>query len=232
MSVNFKGNKMSRNYTRRIFKVLIIFLFQGILLFISARTFNWSWAWIFLLLGLALMIINFIVLPTDLIEERGSKKRNVKAWDKTINIINIVPTVLMYTISGFDFRFGWTGNINSDINVAGITFFIIGSYFFTWSMTSNHYFSTLVRLQNERGHKVSTQGPYKFIRHPGYVGYIIMAIATPIALGSLYGLIPSGITAVLFVLRTLMEDNTLKKELSGYIEYSESVKYRLIPFLW
>ena len=90
----------------------------------------------------------------------------------------------------------------------------------------------MVRLQTDRNHRVATSGPYKFVRHPGYVGYIIMSFATPLALGSLWTLSFSVITTILFIIRTYLEDKTLQKELKGYVEYPELVKYRLIPFVW
>lgn len=99
-------------------------------------------------------------------------------------------------------------------------------------MLSNKFFSTLVRLQTDREHKVATEGPYKYIRHPGYLGYILFSLAIPIALGTFWGLILSGTTSILLIIRTSLEDATLKKELPGYAEYTEDVKYRLIPFLW
>ena len=146
--------------------------------------------------------------------------------------INIIPTILLYVCSGLDYRFKWTGNINIIINILGLVLSFSSSMLFTWSMISNKFFSTLVRLQTDRQHIVATGGPYKFVRHPGYVGYIIMSIATPIALGTLWGLVFSGITGLLLIVRTALEDNTLKKELAGYAEYTEKVKYRLVPLIW
>jgi protein-S-isoprenylcysteine O-methyltransferase Ste14 len=99
-------------------------------------------------------------------------------------------------------------------------------------MASNKFFSTLVRLQTDRQHTVATDGPYKFVRHPGYLGYIIFTLATPIALGTYWALIFSGIIGILLIVRTALEDATLKKELPGYAEYTENVKYKLIPLLW
>ncbi len=90
----------------------------------------------------------------------------------------------------------------------------------------------MVRLQTDRQHTVATKGPYKYVRHPGYVGYIIFTLATPIALGTFGGLAFSGITGILLIVRTGLEDATLKKELPGYAEYTKNVKYRLIPLLW
>jgi len=90
----------------------------------------------------------------------------------------------------------------------------------------------MVRIQTERGHEVAVSGPYKYIRHPGYVGFIVMVLATPLFLGTLYALLMSGITTILLIIRTSLEDKTLKNELDGYLEYSNKVKFKLIPFIW
>jgi protein-S-isoprenylcysteine O-methyltransferase Ste14 len=205
---------------------------QGAILFIAAGTFSWKWAWFVLLLALVLLIINLVVLPAELIEERGRKKDNVKKWDKMLSSIIMFPTILMYVFSGLDRRFHWTGEISVFINIAGLVFIFLGSMLFTWSMVSNKFFSTLVRLQTDRQHTVVTEGPYKYIRHPGYLGYIIFTFTTPIALGAYWGLIFSVTIGILLVVRTSLEDATLTKELRGYAEYTENVKYKLIPFLW
>lgn len=210
----------------------MVLFFEAIIIFIAAGTLYWKWAWILLFTGFILLMINFIVLPAELIEERGKKKENVKKWDKMINAINIIPTILMYVFSGLDFRFNWTGEVSISIHIAGLVLIFLGQMLFTWSMVSNKFFSTLVRLQTDRQHTVATEGPYKCVRHPGYVGYIMFSLATPIALGTFWSLIFAGITGLLFIVRTALEDATLKKELPGYAEYAENVKYRLIPYLW
>jgi len=79
---------------------------------------------------------------------------------------------------------------------------------------------------------VAISGPYKYIRHPGYVGFIVMLLATPLSLGTLSALLMSGITTILFIIRTSLEDKTLRNELAGYLEYSHKVKYKLLPFIW
>jgi len=223
---------MNKNIIRRLIQVFLTFLIQGIILFLAAGTLRWKWAWMFMLLGLMLLTINLFVIPAELIEERGREKKDAKKWDKMLTSINIIPTVLLYVCCGLDYRFNWTGNVNIIINITGLILTFSGSMLFTWSMISNKFFSTLVRLQADRQHTVATGGPYKYVRHPGYVGYIVMSFATPIALGTLWGLVFSGITGILLIVRTILEDNTLKKELQGYAEYVEKVKYRLIPLLW
>lgn len=223
---------MNTNVIRRLVQVFLTLLIQGVILFAAAGTLFWKWAWILLLLSVVILIINLLVIPVELIEERGRLQKDAKKWDKVLTSINIIPTILLYVCSGLDYRFNLTGNVNILINITGLILSFSGAMLFTWSMISNKFFSTLVRLQTERKHIVATGGPYRFVRHPGYVGYIIMSFATPIALGTLWGLIFSGITGILLIIRTALEDNTLKRELAGYEEYAEKVKYRLIPFLW
>jgi protein-S-isoprenylcysteine O-methyltransferase Ste14 len=222
----------NKNIMRRLIQVFSTLIIQGLILFIAAGTIYWKWAWILLLLGVAILIINLFVMPRELIEERGRPKEDAKKWDKNITSINIVPTILVYVCSGLDYRFEWTGSVDTIIHIIGLILTFLGSMLFTWSMVSNRFFSTLVRLQFDRQHTVATGGPYKYIRHPGYVGYIVMSISAPIALGTLSALVFSGITCLLFILRTALEDNTLKRELEGYAEYAEKVKYRLIPLIW
>ena len=90
----------------------------------------------------------------------------------------------------------------------------------------------MVRIQEERGHTVATGGPYQFVRHPGYVGAIMFQLGSPIALGSLWALIPSGLSAILYVIRTALEDRTLQEELDGYSDYAQRVRHRLLPGVW
>jgi len=109
---------------------------------------------------------------------------------------------------------------------------VLGQGLFTWGMVSNKFFSTAVRIQTDRDHTVASGGPYRYVRHPGYVGYITASFATALALGSLWALIPAGLTMCLLVVRTALEDQTLQDELDGYKEYAQQVRYRLLPGVW
>jgi len=217
---------------RRFYQVVSLLIIEGLLLFFSAGSWQWIWAWIYIFLQLIMIVSNGLLLQGDLIEERGRKSKNVKKWDKLLNSINAIPTLLMYVICGLDFRFAWTGNILIIFHISGLLIIVAGSLVFTFSMKANRYFSTLVKIEPEKGHYVAQSGPYKVIRHPGYMGYIFMTIGTPVALGTLWGLIPAIITAIIFIIRTAFEDKTLIKELPRYYEYTQKVKYRLLPFLW
>jgi protein-S-isoprenylcysteine O-methyltransferase Ste14 len=102
----------------------------------------------------------------------------------------------------------------------------------TWAMMRNDFFSALVRIQNDRGHRVTTQGPYRFVRHPGYVGMLMFSVATPFMLGSWWALFPAAVNLFVGALRTSLEDRTLYLELDGYADYARAVPYRLVPGIW
>jgi protein-S-isoprenylcysteine O-methyltransferase Ste14 len=117
-------------------------------------------------------------------------------------------------------------------HLAGLVFNLIGYGLFLWAMVSNAFFSEGVRVQEERGHRVATGGPYQYVRHPGYAGAILAGLATPFLLGSLWGLILATVSATLYVIRTGLEDRTLIEELPGYGEYASQTRHRLVPGVW
>ncbi len=110
--------------------------------------------------------------------------------------------------------------------------YLLGQAIFVWARTTNANFSSVVRIQTDRGHTVCKNGPYRFVRHPGYVGGILMALAMGVALGSWWACIPQVLAALLLVWRTSREDPTLQAELPGYKEYARETKYRLLPGVW
>lgn len=223
---------MKNNILQRMIQTVLILFLQGMILFVAAGSYKWIWAWIFISTGTIMLIVNAMVLPNEVVEERGRKKKNIKKWDKILTTINIIPFLGIYILSGLDYRFHWTNGLSLEIHIIGLLFVFVGSIVFTWSMVSNKFFSTMVRIQDDREHNVATKGPYKYVRHPGYVGFIIMSLATPISLGSLYALPMAIMVSVIFIIRTKLEDKTLATELNGYTAYSKLVKYKLIPYLW
>ena len=114
----------------------------------------------------------------------------------------------------------------------GFALLIIGMVGLTWAESVNKFFEPTVRIQTDRGHKVIDTGPYAIIRHPGYVSGFLLFLGMPLALGSLWALIPAVLMCLLLVLRTIWEDQTLREELAGYEEYAQRVRYRLIPGVW
>jgi protein-S-isoprenylcysteine O-methyltransferase Ste14 len=109
---------------------------------------------------------------------------------------------------------------------------VLAVFITLWAIWINRFFSSVVRIQKERGQEVIQDGPYRFVRHPGYVGGILLALGNALVLGSLWALIPAGIMSLLLVIRTYLEDITLQRELPGYTDYTRKVKYRLLPWIW
>ena len=225
-------SKKSRAVRKRMLQVVITYLILAAFLFISSGRLKWLWAWAYLGVGLGILVINAVILPAELIAERGQPRDNVKRWDRVLTTLAGLPTLGVPIVAGLDQRFGWSSQMVPLINLAGLTLFALGQGLFSWAMVSNKYFSTLVRIQLDRGHTVATSGPYRYVRHPGYTGYTVSSLGMALALGSLWAMIPAGLLACLLVVRTALEDRTLQDELSGYRDYAQRVRYRLLPGVW
>jgi len=122
--------------------------------------------------------------------------------------------------------------ISLPLQIATLVVAVLAYALVVWATAANAFFSQVVRIQKERGHTVATSGPYRYVRHPGYVGTILFELATPVMLGSWWALIPGGLSALLLVVRTALEDKTLHKGLDGYRGYAARVRYRLLPGVW
>jgi protein-S-isoprenylcysteine O-methyltransferase Ste14 len=179
-----------------------------------------------------ILAINSQVISPELMAERGEVKEDVEPWDRTVALIGSIFTVAVIILPGFDQRFGWPPPLAPSIQIIGLIFYALGMGWFTWSMASNPFFSGTVRIQTDRDQVVATSGPYQYVRHPGYIGYVIAWIATAIALGSLWTLIPAILIVITIIIRTALEDKTLHEKLPGYSEYAKKVRYRLIPGIW
>ncbi|UCD38983.1 MAG: isoprenylcysteine carboxylmethyltransferase family protein, partial [Fidelibacterota bacterium] len=129
-------------------------------------------------------------------------------------------------------RYGWSTGIGLTHQVIAAMVAALAYALVVWAMAVNAFFSQIVRVQEERGHQVATGGPYRFVRHPGYVGSVLFELAVPIMLGSWWALAIGGLHAVLFVIRTALEDRTLQADLDGYPEYAQKTRYRLLPGVW
>lgn len=214
----------------------IVFLFTlGLSLFLAAGRIEWRLGWIFLGVITAGQIATTVLLlarsPT-LLGERAWMQKGSKLWDKVIVSLGEAGWIGTGIVAGLDARFGWSPRLGVELQVAGLVLIVLGFGIFLWAMASNRFFSSFVRIQADRGHIVETGGPYRYVRHPGYVGALLTYLASPLALASLWTFIPSALMLVLFVFRTALEDRTLQAELRGYAEYARRVRYRLLPGVW
>jgi protein-S-isoprenylcysteine O-methyltransferase Ste14 len=219
----------------RFAQIAIFLLLQAILLFGAAGRIDWLWAWVFLGICVASVGVNGAILlrtSPETIAERGLAKET-KMWDKILSgLWTLALMIIVPLLSGLDVRYEWTGELSSSVNIAGAAVLSLGLGLGGWAMITNAYFSTAVRIQSDRGQTVCRTGPYRFVRHPGYVGFILQSFATPILLGSLWALV-AGIAGALFIaIRTSFEDRMLQAELAGSSEFAREVRYRLIPGIW
>ena len=233
-SVNQPNGKsdLTSRVRKRILQVVIQTLLIAVILFIASGRLDWVWAWAYLGVGVGILIINVLVMPPELIAERGQIKEDTKDWDKVLGALIGIPTLGTLIVAGLDERFEWSPQLAVAIQVVALIFFALAQGLFSWAMASNKFFSATVRIQEDRGHTVASGGPYRYVRHPGYVGYIASWIATSLTLGSLWALIPAGLVMGLMVVRTVLEDRTLLEELDGYQDYAARVRYRLLPGVW
>ena len=201
--------------------------------FLSSGRLDCITAWAYLgTLALNTCIIFSLVDP-ELLEERGQFRRHARPWDLAILIlIAQVGPAAMLLVSGLDIRFAWSDPVPPVLRVAACVAIVLGLLLGDWAMLSNRFFSAIVRIQKERGHTVVTTGPYRFVRHPGYLGAILHSFALPLLLGSVWGLIPAAVVVVGILVRTIVEDRVLLAQLEGYPEYARRVRFRLLPGVW
>jgi len=211
---------------------IISAVIMGLLLFVPAGTIDWFMAWILIVIYIVSIIVNNLVISPDLIRERSNKHGDAKPWDRNLVVIIIIAGFLSLIISGLDFRFSWTGSLSSLVQGGGLVLVILSTALVIWAMISNPFFSARIRIQSDRNQTVISTGPYKYIRHPGYAGWILYVLSVPLMLGSLWALLPAIVAAGLDVIRTYLEDRILMAELAGYADYTRRVPNRLVPGVW
>ena len=138
----------------------------------------------------------------------------------------------LFVVAGLDHRHSWSPVFPTWLNILGLILVTFGYAFAVWALVENRYFSTVVRIQTDRGHVVCGTGPYRIIRHPGYAGNLLPLPGIVLALGSLWTLIPAVVALIIVVIRTALVDQTLRDELPGYLEYAQRVPFRLVPGIY
>lgn len=225
----------SRLITRYSIRETLGLAVMGVALFWSAGRVDWWQAWASLAVMLAWIIATAIVIVRtnpELMAERLGPRKGGKGWDTAIMSFLGLTQLARYIVAGLDQRHGWTGSFPLAIQISSLAMSVLGYALVVRATASNPFFSQIVRIQSERGHTVATGGPYRYIRHPAYVGAILYELTIPVLLASYWAMIVSVLSVILLILRTFLEDRTLKSELSGYDDYSRNVRYRLLPGIW
>jgi protein-S-isoprenylcysteine O-methyltransferase Ste14 len=220
---------------KRIVAVFAVILVMDLLLFVPAGRLDWPAAWILSVLY-AIFLLAYAVWGTlkapDLLKERSQVAENVKVWDKVIMAIYTVLLLATLVLAGLDVgRVRWSQMPVAWL-VLGLVGMVLSGGLIFWTILTNAYLGRMVRIQEDRGHQVVTGGPYRYVRHPMYVGIILLFPCMALFLGSWWALVPASLIAMLMVVRTALEDRTLRAELPGYAEYAQRVRYRLLPGVW
>jgi protein-S-isoprenylcysteine O-methyltransferase Ste14 len=214
--------------------ILAYFAFQAALLFGSAGTWDWPEAWVYLGIQVVIVAAVFVLGDRRMLEIRSKWESNAKRWDMVLAPLSsclfwFVPLIIAGLDAG---RFHWSTPLPKWVAPAAFTLHAVGLTIGICAMISNPFFAKAVAIMHDRGHHAVSGGPYAYVRHPGYSGALLAFGALPLALGSIWGLMPALLGLALLVVRTAWEDDTLLEELPGYTEYARRVRWRLIPYIW
>jgi protein-S-isoprenylcysteine O-methyltransferase Ste14 len=198
---------------------------------LAAGRFDLPWVWtVFGVLSL-FSAAGAVWLDRGLVAERlrpgpGAAKDHHRAL--------VAPFLLAHWIlTGLDLgRFHWSDTVPLEVKGGCLAGFAAALAMNFWAMRVNRFYSSVIRIQTDRGHQPITAGPYRWVRHPGYAATVLSMLCGSLAMGSWIGTLPIVPIAFLFIRRIINEDRLLHSELAGYDEYSSAVRYRLIPGVW
>jgi protein-S-isoprenylcysteine O-methyltransferase Ste14 len=216
---------------------LFILLFPVMIILLSGDL-TWPEGWIFSVWFILLCYSTIYYLyrkDPALLEERYKKPGtgNEKGWDKYVVAGLVVGFTSWIVVMPLDARrYGWSPVFPLWMQLVGFGMLAGSYYLFFRSYADNTFLSPLVRIQEDRKQTVVSTGVYGFVRHPMYLGAILMLIGTPLLLGSILGVLVGVVVTVLLMGRIIGEEKMLSRELEGYSEYTKKVRYRLVPYLW
>jgi protein-S-isoprenylcysteine O-methyltransferase Ste14 len=222
---------------RLVIQMVLFVIVTPFLPLLISRQWDWWQAWVYALI----YILGFIISRTlaarrhpDLLTERAkfTEHEDAKAWDKLLAPLVGLGGGLIPLIAGLDARFNWSPTVSLPVKFGALILILVGYVLGSSALVANRFFSGMVRIQADRGHKVVSGGPYRWVRHPGYAGAALTYLASPLFLGTLWAFVPAALLVAVLVIRTRLEDVTLQEELDGYRDYAKRVRYRLIPGVW
>ena len=223
---------------RQWIRLVVVYLFIPLVLLVCGGDFGWWQAWGYSLLIVAAGLGGRIWAerrhPGLLAERQNMEKaQSAKAWDKVLApLMALSVSFPLVIVAGLDHRFGWSPVFPLWLIVLGFLLISLGYAFAAWALIENRFFSSVVRIQADRGHVVCDSGPYRIVRHPGYAGNMLALPGMVLALSSMWTLIPAAVALIIAVIRTALEDQTLQDELPGYRDYVRHVRYRLVPGIY
>jgi len=220
---------------RATFQLAFSFAIWGGLLFGSAGDVTWLRGWLHIGVWLVTFAVNASVLlrlNQDVFSARLKPKWSSERADTIVLMFFLVVTLAIPVVAGLDtVRFGWS-SLPFWAVYLGIAFHAAGDAFVVWAMIANPFAEKTVRVQTERGHHVITTGPYAIVRHPMYLGVILMFVAVPLVLGSAWTFTPVVAMTLLLMVRTVLEERLLRRDLPGYEVYIGQTRWRILPGIW
>lgn len=222
---------------RVVIQMLLFIVVTPLLpLLISGR---WGWweAWLYAIICIMGFAISRVLAARhhpDLLAERvrSMQREDAKPWDRFLSPAVGLGSGTIPLVAGLDALLGWSPTFSLPTRIVALAIILAGYALGTYALVENRFFSGVVRIQAERGHQVVSSGPYRWIRHPGYAGALLVYLATPLLLDSSWAFLPATLISILLVIRTHLEDQALQDELEGYREYAKRVRYRLLPRMW
>jgi protein-S-isoprenylcysteine O-methyltransferase Ste14 len=213
-----------------------LFLLFALALFLPAGTIAWPAGWIFLILffGFFLAVNAWLFKHNPgLLQERMRMSRpDQQGWDKVFFPLLLVLSFAWLSFMALDaVRFHWS-QMPAWLQAVGVLLLLCSFYLLFLTFRENSYLSTVVRIQEERGHTVVSTGPYHYVRHPMYSAIAVFVAATSLVLGSWHGILFGLMFMLMLARRAVLEERTLREKLHGYTAYTAQVKYRLIPYVW
>jgi protein-S-isoprenylcysteine O-methyltransferase Ste14 len=225
----------STHVARACLRILPVLGVWGGLLFWAAGTLSWARGWIHLGLWVVTLAANLVTLlhtNPDVVAARMTRQQVFAKFEKVMMPLFVPALLAIPVVAGLDaIRYAWASAPLWAIWL-GIIAHVAGDAFMLWAMIVNPYLAGEVRVQTERGHRVITTGPYAIVRHPMYVGLILILPSIPLVLGSWWTFAPAGAVGILLIIRMVLEDRMLREQLPGYKEYMLMTPYRLIPGIW
>ena len=223
-------------WVKRLLKIVGVYAWFLGSLFGAAGRLDWIRGWISVALWvMSVSAIGLIVKHYNpgLLKERAKwRRKDTKPFDRIFLAIFVPLLVIQPPVAGLDaVRYRWSSMPFAFVYVGAILL-ALAVVMIAWALAVNPYAESTVRIQTDRGQTVVTSGPYRFVRHPMYAGFVPMYLAMPLVWGSVWALVLSVVIILLFVCRTAREDQTLRRELLGYEEYSARTRYRLLPGVW
>jgi protein-S-isoprenylcysteine O-methyltransferase Ste14 len=215
---------------RALIGSLVALSLIGAILFGSAGRVDIPEFWVYVAALAGVTVIGLLVIDPDLVQERmrpGGKPLPAGYW-----LLGLLP-VAHWVMAGLDRgRVYWSDTVPLRMRLIGLVVLVLAQVVILWAMHVNRFFSSVVRIQTERGHHVITTGPYRWVRHPGYAAAFLMILASGLGLGSWLATLIALAGVPLLMVRTRNEEGVLQRDLPGYADYAQQVRFRLVPLIW